>query len=56
MTWRKSDFPKAQAALFEAAGWEERIALHQVHPLLAHTVLFGGSYAQAAVSAARRYT
>ncbi|HLS13648.1 MAG TPA: fructosamine kinase family protein [Beutenbergiaceae bacterium] len=39
-----------------AAGWQERIALHQVHPLLVHTVLFGGGYAEAAVAAARRYT
>lgn len=38
-----------------AQGWSERIELHQVNPLLVHTVLFGGSYAGAAVAAARRY-
>jgi len=36
-----------------ADGWRDRVPLHQVHPLLAHTVLFGGSYAGAAVRAAR---
>jgi fructosamine-3-kinase len=38
-----------------AEGWRERVALHQVHPLLLHAVLFGGSYAAQAVRAARRY-
>jgi fructosamine-3-kinase len=27
-----------------AAGWRERIALHQLYPLAAHAVLFGGGY------------
>ncbi len=35
------------------AGWEHRIGLHQLFPLLVHVVLFGGSYAAQAVSAAR---
>lgn len=34
-----------------AQGWQERIALHQVFPLLVHALLFGGGYAQAARSA-----
>ncbi|MFT8395981.1 fructosamine kinase family protein [Propionibacterium sp.] len=38
-----------------AAGWRDLIALHQVHPLLVHTVLFGGSYADEALAAASRY-
>ncbi|WP_159618445.1 fructosamine kinase family protein [Ruania rhizosphaerae] len=38
-----------------ADGWEDRVALHQLNPLLVHTVLFGGGYAQAAVAAAARY-
>ena len=38
-----------------ADGWGDRVALHQVHPLLLHAVLFGGSYGAQAVSAARRY-
>ena len=38
-----------------ADGWRERVALHQVHPLLLHAVLFGGSYAAQAVGAARHY-
>jgi fructosamine-3-kinase len=36
-----------------AAGWADRIGLHQLFPLLVHTVLFGGGYAGQALSAAR---
>lgn len=36
-----------------ADGWAERIGLHQLFPLLVHTVLFGRSYAGQAVAAAR---
>ena len=47
------------AAYDEAApladGWQDRVLLHQVHPLLLHAVLFGGSYGGQTVSAARRY-
>jgi fructosamine-3-kinase len=25
-------------------GWRARVALHQLHPLLVHAVLFGGGY------------
>ena len=46
------------SAYTEAAGtpdgWRERVPLHQLHPLLVHTVLFGGGYAGQAVDAARR--
>ncbi|MBZ2198711.1 fructosamine kinase family protein [Occultella gossypii] len=38
-----------------ADGWPDRIALHQLNPLLVHTVLFGSSYADAAVGAAAAY-
>ncbi|MPZ62292.1 MAG: phosphotransferase [Propionibacteriales bacterium] len=34
-------------------GWRERVALHQLHPLLVHAVLFGGGYAARAAAAAR---
>lgn len=34
-------------------GWRERIGMHQLFPLLVHTVLFGGGYGSQAVSAAR---
>lgn len=37
-----------------ADGWRDRVDLHQLFPLLVHTVLFGGGYAQRAVAAARR--
>jgi len=36
-----------------AAGWRARIGLHQLFPLLVHTVLFGGGYASQAGAAAR---
>jgi fructosamine-3-kinase len=35
-----------------AEGWRRRVPLHQVHPLLVHAVLFGGSYLAHAHSAA----
>jgi fructosamine-3-kinase len=38
-----------------ADGWRERRPLHQLHPLLVHAVLFGGSYGRAAVDAAERF-
>jgi fructosamine-3-kinase len=36
-------------------GWRERVGLHQLHPLLVHAALFGGSYGAQAVGAARQY-
>ncbi|TWF79742.1 fructosamine-3-kinase [Pseudonocardia hierapolitana] len=36
-----------------AAGWRDRVPLHQLFPLLVHVVLFGGGYAAQALSAAR---
>nr|WP_237405448.1 fructosamine kinase family protein [Streptomyces sp. SN-593] len=36
-----------------APGWRARVPLHQLFPLLVHTVLFGPGYAAQAVSAAR---
>ncbi|GAA0920646.1 fructosamine kinase family protein [Streptomyces thermoalcalitolerans] len=36
-----------------ADGWSDRIGLHQLFPLLVHTVLFGRGYAAQAVAAAR---
>ncbi|MFG2087990.1 MULTISPECIES: fructosamine kinase family protein [unclassified Spirillospora] len=45
------------AAYDEAApladGWRTRVALHQLHPLLVHVALFGGSYRASLVEAAR---
>jgi fructosamine-3-kinase len=38
-----------------ADGHQQRIGLHQLHPLLVHTVLFGGSYAAQAATVAARY-
>ncbi len=38
-----------------AAGWRERVALHQLHPLLVHAELFGAGYGAEAVRVASRY-
>jgi fructosamine-3-kinase len=38
-----------------AAGWHERVALHQIAPLVVHAVKFGGGYVRAAVAAIDRY-
>jgi fructosamine-3-kinase len=38
-----------------ADGWRDRVALHQLHPLLVHCVLFGGGYVDQALAAARCY-
>ncbi|MBA8990853.1 fructosamine-3-kinase [Curtobacterium pusillum] len=38
-----------------AAGWQDRVELHQLAPLLLHVFLFGGSYTGAALRAAKRY-
>ena len=36
-----------------AAGWQARVPLHQLHPLLVHVCLFGAVYRDAALGAAR---
>jgi fructosamine-3-kinase len=38
-----------------AAGWQERVGLYQLLPLLVHALLFGGSYRDSFVRIARRY-
>lgn len=38
-----------------AEGWEDRVALHQIAPLVVHAIKFGGSYVDAATAAIRRY-
>lgn len=37
------------------AQWRERVALHQLHPLMVHAVLFGADYPRRVVELARRY-
>jgi len=50
--------PRVLDAYEEAAplaeGWEDRIPLHQLYPLLVHACLFGGGYGPRAGEAARR--
>ena len=36
-----------------AAGWRDRVPLHQLHPLLVHACLFGAAYRQPVLDAAR---
>jgi fructosamine-3-kinase len=38
-----------------AAGWQERVALHQIAPLVVHAIKFGGGYVAAAGEAIARY-
>jgi fructosamine-3-kinase len=38
-----------------ADGWEERVPLHQLFPLLVHAALFGGGYGARAAEAAARF-
>lgn len=38
-----------------ADGWEDRLALHQLFPLLTHAVMFGGGYGERAAAAAVRF-
>lgn len=38
-----------------ASGWQERIELYQLAPVLVHALLFGGSYVAGAERIARRY-
>lgn len=38
-----------------ADGWQDRVGLHQVFPLLVHACLFGGGYGTRAAAVARRY-
>lgn len=51
--------PRVLDAYAEAApladGWEDRVPLHQLFPLLVHAALFGGGYGARAADAARRY-
>ena len=39
-----------------AGGWEERVPLHQIAPLVVHAIKFGGGYVGAATAAIARYT
>lgn len=52
--------PRVLDAYVEAApladGWEDRVGLHQLFPLLVHACHFGGGYAGRAAEIAARYT
>jgi fructosamine-3-kinase len=36
-------------------GWEQRVALHQIAPLVVHAIKFSGAYVSAAADAIVRY-
>ncbi len=59
LLFRAPHIARIIAAYDEAAplsdGWQERVALHQLHPVMLHAVLFGGGYVTQAVEMARRY-
>ena len=38
-----------------ADGWVDRVALHQIAPLVVHAIKFGGGYVSAATDAISRY-
>jgi fructosamine-3-kinase len=38
------------------AGWEDRVALHQIAPLVVHAIKFGGHYVDASEQAIGQYT
>lgn len=54
-----SHLPRVMDAYAEvsplADGWEERLGLHQLFPLLAHACMFGGGYAARAAVIASRF-
>ena len=51
--------PRVMAAYDEATplaeGWEERLGIHQLFPLLVHACMFGGGYGARAGAVAARY-
>jgi fructosamine-3-kinase len=51
--------PRVVSAYQEASplaeGWEDRVRLHQLYPLLVHAALFGGGYGSRAADVARDY-
>lgn len=54
------NLPRVLDAYAEAApladGWQDRLGLHQLFPLLVHACLFGGGYGARAAETARRYS
>jgi len=51
--------PRVMDAYTEATpladGWEDRLSLHQLFPLLVHACMFGGGYAARAAAIAARF-
>jgi fructosamine-3-kinase len=48
-------FAAYDEALPLADGWEARVALHQIAPLVVHAIKFGGGYVRSATEAVARY-
>lgn len=53
--FEEDTFAAYHAAYPLESGWEDRIELHQLYPLLVHVNLFGGHYAQSVERIAKRY-
>ncbi len=51
--------PRVMSAYDEATplaeGWEDRLGIHQLFPLLVHACMFGGGYGARAGAVAARY-
>jgi fructosamine-3-kinase len=51
--------PRVMQAYHEAAplidGWEDRLPVHQLFPLLVHACMFGGGYGARAATVAARF-
>jgi fructosamine-3-kinase len=48
-------FAAYEATVPLAAGWKDRVSLHQIAPLVVHAIKFGGGYVRAATSAIALY-
>ena len=46
---------RTKSATRLSSGWEERVPLHQIAPLVVHAIKFGGGYVAAATAAIARY-
>ena len=51
-----SCFEAYEAAYPLAPGWQDRVALHQIAPLVVHAIKFGGGYVAGATQAIRTYS
>jgi len=53
--WAEDAFAAYDEATPLAAGWRDRVGLHQLAPLAVHAIKFGGGYVRATGETAQRY-